>query len=105
MRRVATVGSSGFAAALMHRLHNLLGTRPQLVEGEDAGAADKSVDDERPSRGVNARDAEMGEDENVVCRGDCVGHFVPAPLDAAHTDRRSPGWPRRVNRSALMSGL
>ena len=69
------------AAALMHRLHDLLGARPQLVEGQDAGAADKSVDDERPSRGGDARDAEMGGGENVVCHCDRNGHLVPELLD------------------------
>jgi hypothetical protein len=51
------------AIVLMHRFHDLLGTRLQILKSKSAGAAHQTVDDERPMRRVDARHPEVGKDE------------------------------------------
>jgi hypothetical protein len=72
------------ADALMHRFDDLPGARLQIVETEGAGTADQPVYGKRPSRGVDAGNAEMGKDEEVRRRGHGLRHLVRTQLHATH---------------------
>jgi hypothetical protein len=83
------------ADALMHRLHHRLGTRLKVVETEDLYAADQPVDGQRPLRRIDARNAEMGKDEEIFRRGQRIPCFVRAQrqaLKAAGGFHRRPLW-------------
>ena len=74
------------ADALMHRLHHCLGTRLEVVESEDLGAANQPVDGQRPLCGVDAGNAEMGKHEQIFRRGQRTRHFVRAQRHATNAD-------------------
>src|SRR5262249_32639940 len=67
---------------LVDGLNDRLGTRLDLVKAERAGALDQAVDRKRPVRGIEARNAEMADHEQVFYRRERSTVLVRAELDA-----------------------
>ena len=86
------------ADALMRCLHQTFGTRLQVVESEGLAPAHQPVDDERPLRRIDARDAEVGEDEEILRSGHGIRHLVRAQL---HPTKAAGGVHARPVRAGL----
>src|SRR5262245_16914891 len=76
------------AATLVHCLDYALRTRFQILEIQGPGMAHEPIDGERPSRRIDARNAEMGNNEEVIRGGYAIRHLVRTQLQATNPGGR-----------------